>query len=58
VTDERMSVEHWQTNSDAGKQKYSDKNLSHCQSFPPQMPYGLVWNQTPVSKVTAQWLTA
>jgi len=28
-----MSVKHWQTNSDAGKHKYSDKNLSQCHFF-------------------------
>jgi len=51
-------MQHWQTNSDAGKLKYSEKKLIPVSFFPPQMSYGLAWNQTPMSIVTAQWLTA
>jgi hypothetical protein len=29
-----MRREHWQMNIDAGKQKYSDKNLPQCNFFP------------------------
>jgi hypothetical protein len=57
VTEELMGTEHWQTDTNRRKPKYSEKNRPvPVPLHPPQIPHELAWDQTWASKVTGQHL--
>jgi hypothetical protein len=54
-------MEHWWYDTDEGKMKYPDKNLSRCHFVHPQIPHELTWDRPQASewfmifKVTLGW---
>jgi len=55
VIEEPMGTEHWQTDTNRRKPKYSEKNKPFPVPLrPPQIPHGLAWDPTWASKVRGQ----
>jgi len=52
-----MSTQHWWDNTDMGKWKYLREKSVSLLLYPPQILYGLAWDQTQASTLRNHWLS-